>query len=143
MNWYETAFRSEYLDLYYHRDDEAARDEAAFAAKAMGLRADSLVLDVACGAGRHVRALAELGHRAIGVDLSADLLARAEDAVRVFADMRSLPFRGVTTSVIIARPPFSEKAHPEPPWSTTRTRSVLSAPSPVLCSPRTRERPDR
>jgi len=93
MNWYETAFRKEYLDLYYHRDDEAAQGEAAFAAQAAGLQPASRVLDVACGAGRHARALVALGHRVVGIDLSADLLAAATDTVRVRADMRALPFR--------------------------------------------------
>jgi SAM-dependent methyltransferase len=94
MSWYETAFRKEYLRLYRHRDDEAAGKEAEFAARALGLREGSLVLDVACGAGRHARALTGLGHRVIGIDLSRDLLEEAEGTTRVRADMRSLPFSG-------------------------------------------------
>lgn len=94
MNWYETAFRKQYLDLYYHRSDDAAQGEAEFACKALGLPDDSRVLDVACGAGRHARALTALGHRVVGVDLSADLLAAAEGTTRVRADMRALPFAG-------------------------------------------------
>lgn len=94
MNWYETAFRKQYLDLYYHRDDAAAKGEASFAARALGLAAGSRVVDVACGAGRHARALGALGLRVVGVDLSRDLLAEARDVVRVRADMRALPFRG-------------------------------------------------
>jgi len=92
MNWYETAFRKDYLDLYYRRDDASAKGEAAFAAKALGLRANSRLLDVACGAGRHARALAALGHRVTGIDLSSDLLAAATGIPRVRADMRALPF---------------------------------------------------
>jgi SAM-dependent methyltransferase len=94
MNWYETAFRKQYLDLYYHRDDESAQAEAEFAAKALGLRENSLVLDIACGAGRHARALQGLGHRVFGIDLSRDLLAEASDVPRARADMRALPFHG-------------------------------------------------
>jgi len=94
MNWYETAFRKQYLDLYYHRDDVAAKGEATFAARALGLEAGARVVDVACGAGRHARALGELGMRAVGIDLSRDLLAEANGIVRVRADMRALPFRG-------------------------------------------------
>jgi len=94
MNWYETAFRKQYLDLYYHRNEEAAQGEAAFAARALGLQAGSRVLDVACGAGRHARALKEIGHRVIGIDLSRDLLAEARDVSCVRGDMRRLPFRG-------------------------------------------------
>jgi SAM-dependent methyltransferase len=94
MNWYETAFRKEYLDLYYRRDDEAARGEAAFAAAALGLQENSLVLDVACGGGRHARALAELGHRVVGIDLSRELLVEAGGVPVARADMRALPFAG-------------------------------------------------
>jgi SAM-dependent methyltransferase len=94
MNWYETAFRKQYLDLYYRRDDEAAEAEAAFASRALGLAPKSRVVDVACGAGRHARSLGALGHRVVGIDLSKDLLAAAQGVVRVRADMRALPFRG-------------------------------------------------
>lgn len=94
MNWYETAFRKQYLDLYYHRDDAAAKGEASFAARALGLKEGSRVVDVACGAGRHARALVALGLRVVGVDLSRDLLAEAQGIDRVRADMRVLPFRG-------------------------------------------------
>lgn len=94
MNWYETAFRKQYLDLYYRRDDEAARGEASFAARALGLGEGGRVVDVACGAGRHARALGALGFRVTGIDLSKDLLAEAQGVERVRADMRALPFRG-------------------------------------------------
>ena len=99
MSWYETAFRGEYLDLYYHRDDEAAKGEAAFAAEALGLKEGARVLDLACGAGRHVRALQELGHDVVGSDLSPELLARAEQVRGVRADMRTLPFGDVFDAV--------------------------------------------
>jgi SAM-dependent methyltransferase len=94
MNWYETAFRKQYLDLYYHRDDAAAQAEAGFAARALGVAGGSRILDVACGAGRHARALRAQGHRVVGVDLSRDLLRSAADVTRVRADMRALPFHG-------------------------------------------------
>ena len=94
MRWFETAFEKQYLDLYYRRDDAAAKDEAAFAAEALALTEGSLVLDVACGAGRHARALKELGHRVVGIDLSRDLLDAAAGVTRVRGDMRALPFAG-------------------------------------------------
>jgi len=94
MNWFETAFRKDYLDLYYKRDDAAAKGEAAFAAKALGLPPATRLLDVACGAGRHARAFAALGHRVVGIDLSGELLAEAKEVTRVRADMRALPFDG-------------------------------------------------
>ena len=93
-NWYETAIRKEYLDLYYNRNDAAAKGEAEFAAKALGLQQGSRVLDVACGAGRHARAMTGLGHHVVGIDLSRDLLAQANDVSIARADMRALPFYG-------------------------------------------------
>ena len=92
MSWYETAFRKEYLDLYYHRDDKSAKAEAEFAVKAMGLPENARVLDIACGGGRHARAMTELGYRVVGLDLSRDLLANADGVLRVRGDMRHVPF---------------------------------------------------
>jgi SAM-dependent methyltransferase len=94
MNWYEAAFRKDYLDLYYHRDDEAASREAAFAAEALNLPEGARVLDVGCGGGRHARALTEAGFEVVGIDLSPDLLTEAEGVIRLRADMRALPFHG-------------------------------------------------
>ena len=92
MNWYETAFRKEYLDLYYNRDDKAAKAEVAWAVEAMGLPENARVLDIACGGGRHARAMQDLGYRVVGLDLSPELLASADGILRVRADMRNVPF---------------------------------------------------
>ena len=92
MNWYETAFRKDYLDLYYNRDDKAAKGEAEFAARALGLSEHARVLDIACGGGRHARALRDLGHDVVGIDLSAELLAGVDGIACVRGDMRALPF---------------------------------------------------
>jgi len=94
--WYEEAFRSDYLSVYPHRDDaSAAAEAAAWSGRLPGFAAGARVLDLACGAGRHLRAMAAMGARAVGCDLSADLL---EDARRrgpgrlVRCDGRRLPF---------------------------------------------------
>ncbi len=92
MSWYETAFRKQYLDLYYRRSQEAAQGEAEFAVRALGLPEGSRVLDVACGAGRHARVLEKIGHEVVGIDLSRDLLGEAKDITCVRSDMRRLPF---------------------------------------------------
>lgn len=97
--WFARAFRGAYLDVYAHRDERSARAEAAFAFRALGLRGGDRVLDLACGAGRHARALAALGLDVLGIDLSPDLLraaAAAGGGVRGYArgDMRRIPARG-------------------------------------------------
>jgi SAM-dependent methyltransferase len=96
--WWSEAFAAEYVELYPHRDLEAARVEARFLV-AHGLR--GRVLDLCCGWGRHLVALEELGLSVAGVDFSADLLARFASlpaARRVAArvvrgDARRPPFR--------------------------------------------------
>jgi SAM-dependent methyltransferase len=95
--WYEDAFWLQYLWLYPHRDDaEAAAEIGILAGKAPGLAPGRRVLDLACGAGRHLRAMADAGIRAVGADLSPDLLAAAAERGSkciVRCDMRRLPFR--------------------------------------------------
>lgn len=103
--WFRDWFGEEYLALYPHRDE-------AEAARAVRLYLETVppgegqVLDLACGAGRHVRELSQLGIQAIGLDLSAVLLQeiRKTDARLpvVRGDMRDLPFadssfRGLTS----------------------------------------------
>jgi SAM-dependent methyltransferase len=94
--WFEEWFGEEYLHLYPHRDDSEADRLVALLGRALPWRAGWRVLDVACGAGRHLAALERAGAAPVGCDLSAPLLRRARDATRrplVRADMRALPFR--------------------------------------------------
>lgn len=54
---------------------------------------NSRVLDVACGAGRHMRWLAAQGHTVTGVDRNPDALAQAADAgTTVLADIENGPW---------------------------------------------------
>lgn len=95
--WWEEAFRADYLRVYPHRDDaEAAVDVADLKGRLPGFEPGKRVLDLACGAGRHLRAMAAAGIRGVGADISADLLAEARRAgtgMLVRCDMRRLPFR--------------------------------------------------
>ncbi len=54
------------------------------------LRANSRVLDVACGSGRHVRWLAAAGHVVTGIDRDATAIAQLRQA------LQTQPFRGAT-----------------------------------------------
>ncbi|GIU97496.1 MAG: demethylmenaquinone methyltransferase [Actinomycetota bacterium] len=61
---------------------------------ALGLPRGSLVLDLACGTGDLCRELQRQGYRAVGVDLSAGMLAAARtSAPLVQADILRLPVR--------------------------------------------------
>ena len=94
-DWYEDWFGEDYLAVYPHRDDREARRVTALIAARVAEPGGAPVLDLACGAGRHQRALADRWFT-VGLDLSHMLLrvARDEDhdAALVRADMRALPF---------------------------------------------------
>lgn len=96
-DWFASWFGTEYKRLYPHRDLGQAADQVAALFRIIpGDVRD--VLDIGCGAGRHLRALREarVGQtmRIIGVDLSAVLLrdARSHGSNVTRADMRRLPF---------------------------------------------------
>ncbi|HYH83017.1 MAG TPA: class I SAM-dependent methyltransferase [Longimicrobium sp.] len=92
-DWFQDWFGEDYLELYPHRDDDEAERAVALIALHAGLERGAAVLDLACGAGRHVEHLRDLGFRACGLDLSHGLLAVArEDGLPVVrGDMRELP----------------------------------------------------
>lgn len=103
--WYDRAFGPWYLRLYPHRTtEEAAR---ALAAVDAWLPSSGPLLDVGCGAGRHLELLVEHGREAVGLDRSATLLGRAAHRPRlrsrlVRGDMRHLPFAGDTWSGVLS-----------------------------------------
>ncbi len=101
--WFDDAFDDLYTELYGHRDEAEAEQAVAWVEGALAARgerglAGRACVDLACGAGRHLVALARRGARATGVDRSPALLARAR-AVRdagggfelVRGDLRRLP----------------------------------------------------
>lgn len=94
--WFRSWFGEEYLRLYPHRDEEEAARAVKLFLDNAGLPRGR-TLDLACGAGRHLRELNRAGVEALGLDLSRPLLLRARRALRslplVQADMRTLPFR--------------------------------------------------
>jgi SAM-dependent methyltransferase len=94
--WFEEWFGEEYLQLYPHRDAAEAERAVALILERTGFVPGWRVLDVACGAGRHARALETAGARCVGLDLSMALLRVARGvtgAPLVRADMRALPVR--------------------------------------------------
>src|SRR5215470_9224379 len=86
--WYVDFFHSgDYQRLYSFEPERSAR-EAAFAVRALRLRPESRVLDLCCGAGRHLRELG--GLRAVGIDLERRCLRGLPAAC---AEMRFLPVK--------------------------------------------------
>lgn len=94
-DWFRDWFGDEYLELYPHRDSEEAAAAVRLFLRVAYPPPGTPVLDLACGAGRHLQELRAAGLQAAGLDLSAALLhrARTRGLTRlVRADMRELPF---------------------------------------------------
>jgi len=95
--WYTRAFDALYPVVYAHRTVEAAEPEARGAARMLRLSSDDRLLDLCCGAGRHLVHLLRVAPDACGIDYSPALLERARTllgprAPIARADMRALPF---------------------------------------------------
>ena len=99
--WYESAFEKSYLERYAHRDQEEAALDVERILSLIEIQRTLPVLDLGCGAGRHLLALHAAGFTDLtGIDLSQDLLDVARqklDAVDatgvtlVRSDMREIP----------------------------------------------------
>ncbi|HEX9457920.1 MAG TPA: class I SAM-dependent methyltransferase [Thermoanaerobaculia bacterium] len=95
MTWYREWFGEEYLELYAHRDEQEARRQVGFFRERFG-DVGGVILDLACGTGRHLTELNGEGFTAVGCDLSFTLLRTGIDEYGPLpvarADMRALPF---------------------------------------------------
>jgi len=98
-NWYESAFSKDYLTLYAHRSPEEADNHIQLALKYLPFESGQHILDIACGTGRHLLALAKKGAHVTGIDLSNELLdvARASfSASNLKADLQKIDMRNIS-----------------------------------------------
>ena len=94
--WFHRWFNDTYKRLYPHRDEREAAAQARFVTRALPVTPAWRILDVGCGAGRHLAWFRRQGFpHCIGLDLSLPLLrdARAAGQAVARADMRHIPFR--------------------------------------------------
>jgi ubiquinone/menaquinone biosynthesis C-methylase UbiE len=115
--WYEDSFGSEYLELYAHRDEEEARSEIEAIVRLLDPPREEPLLDLCCGACRHILVLREMGFtRIVGLDLSEELLQAgacrlANEEVTaprrpcpgvelVQSDMREIPYEAYFATVL-------------------------------------------
>lgn len=97
--WFETWFDEDYARLYAHRDAEEARVALGRAMRVAPELAEGPVLDLACGAGRHLEILRRANPLAFGMDLSRPLLQMAPGGLRPWllrGDMRQIPVKDGT-----------------------------------------------
>lgn len=115
--WYEDSFGYEYLELYAHRDEQEARSDIQAIVGLLEPPRDEPLLDLCCGACRHLLVLREMGFtQLVGLDLSEELLdvgsrqLTSEGAAKpgrpcpgvelVRSDMRAIPYRDHFATVL-------------------------------------------
>lgn len=108
--WYKESFGHQYLELYSHRDAIEAEADIQSIFSLISPQKNEPLLDLACGAGRHLISLYRLGFTHLtGLDLSAELLQAAEKSLKesyitdialVRADMRHIPYRDCFTTIL-------------------------------------------
>lgn len=102
--WFESWFGEDYVALYPHRNEAEAEHAIELIERSLGGRRVARVLDLACGAGRHSRALAERWWTS-GLDLSEVLLRLAHQeefrAAFVRGDMRVLPYADKSFDLVV------------------------------------------
>ena len=102
--WFTRWFGREYLELYPHRDDAEARSVVRMIRNTVAPDPHGRALDLACGSGRHTRALCK--HIwTVGFDLSMDLLrvaiSESPHIPYVRGDMRALPFASSSLDLVV------------------------------------------
>jgi ubiquinone/menaquinone biosynthesis C-methylase UbiE len=114
--WYEESFGCDYLELYAHRDAAEARADIEAVVRLLDPPRDEPLLDLCCGACRHMLVLHEMGFsQMVGLDLSAELLEVGaselqecacpdgldEDGIcLVHSDMRCIPYENHFATVL-------------------------------------------
>lgn len=96
--WYKDWFNSPYYHLLYqHRDESEANRFIAQLIQFLNPQKGSLMLDIACGKGRHSIALAEMGFEVTGIDLSDASITEAKkyesDYLHFYQHDMRCPFR--------------------------------------------------
>jgi SAM-dependent methyltransferase len=98
QSWYRNWFNSPYYHLLYFERNEA--EAKAFIERLIQFLhppKGARMLDIACGRGRHSRALADMGFDVTGIDISTAMIEEARklelDNLQFFVHDMRLPFR--------------------------------------------------
>ncbi|MDR2122337.1 MAG: methyltransferase domain-containing protein [Flavobacteriaceae bacterium] len=98
MDWFAEWFNTPYYHiLYKNRDDSEAQEFITNLVKYLSIPAESKILDLACGKGRHSIFLNRLGYDVTGVDLASQSIESAKkyenERLKFFVgDMRKVNF---------------------------------------------------
>ncbi|MBL7662616.1 class I SAM-dependent methyltransferase [bacterium] len=96
MDWYLAWFGEDYFELYGHRNEVEASAQVDFLASQVDLKPPHRVIDIGCGAGRHLKSMQKFSDKLYGIDTSLTALKLAKTTAPrlnlALSDMRSLPF---------------------------------------------------
>ena len=96
--WFEDWFNSPYYHLLYkNRNDDEAQSFINRLITYLNPKREAIMLDVACGKGRHSKVLADMGFDVTGIDLSEASIEEANkeshERLQFFQHDMRLPFR--------------------------------------------------
>ena len=105
--WWDEVFQDDFARTMGKVSDPQIRREATFIAESLGIEPGGVVLDLACGTGRHAIELASRGYSMVGLDLSVAMLAQAADEAQsrgqrlnfLQGDMREMGFEDMFDGV--------------------------------------------
>ena len=127
--WFKDWFDKDYAAIYGHRDEREAEGAVAMALALAPQLGTGPVLDLGCGAGRHLAVLRRSNPGAFGLDLSPDLLALAPRDLRPWllrGDMLRLQLRpGTLAGICMWFTPFGYFSDQENRALCLRLRDLL------------------
>lgn len=105
--WWEELFNDDFIRTMAKITDEQIAREVDFIEDSLGVARGAMILDMACGTGRHAIELTRRGYRVVGLDLSLAMLAKAAEEAQernqklnfVQGDMREMTFEDMFDGV--------------------------------------------
>ena len=94
------SIKNNYLKKYYGKTGNYLKEhesflnsadvekDVVFLIKALELKKDDMILDIACGQGRHTTALCQNGYSVDGVDFSTHLLDKAKKSAKILKSIK-------------------------------------------------------
>ena len=98
--WWEELFNDDFIRTMAKVTDEQIAKEVDFVEESLAVAKGAMLLDLACGTGRHAIELTRRGYKVVGFDLSLPMLAKAAEEAQernqklnfVQGDMREMTF---------------------------------------------------